>query len=117
MMDKAEFVHKLNATLCATTRTTCTILENYQMEKGIMVPEKLKEFMPPGLQELIPFVKPTPIEQELKKSRSSSMRAATRKRQQEMSPRRASCRTWRSPVPEYSFLPVLSAGIPEPAYG
>ena len=38
----------LNATMCATTRTICAILENYQTEKGILVPEKLKEFMPPG---------------------------------------------------------------------
>jgi hypothetical protein len=43
-----EFVHMLNATMCATTRTICAILENYQTEKGITVPEKLKEFMPPG---------------------------------------------------------------------
>uniref|UniRef100_A0A8C0WY93 Serine--tRNA ligase, cytoplasmic n=1 Tax=Castor canadensis TaxID=51338 RepID=A0A8C0WY93_CASCN len=64
MMDKVEFVHMLNATMCATTRTICAILENYQTEKGITVPEKLKEFMPPGLQELIPFVKPAPIDQE-----------------------------------------------------
>uniref|UniRef100_A0A2K5VEN1 serine--tRNA ligase n=1 Tax=Macaca fascicularis TaxID=9541 RepID=A0A2K5VEN1_MACFA len=48
MMDKVEFVHMLNATMCATTRTICAILENYQTEKGITVPEKLKEFMPPG---------------------------------------------------------------------
>uniref|UniRef100_G3TIA7 Serine--tRNA ligase, cytoplasmic n=1 Tax=Loxodonta africana TaxID=9785 RepID=G3TIA7_LOXAF len=61
---KVEFVHMLNATMCATTRTICAILENYQTEKGITVPEKLKEFMPPGLQELIPFVKPAPIDQE-----------------------------------------------------
>ncbi|XP_073856161.1 serine--tRNA ligase, cytoplasmic isoform X2 [Macaca fascicularis] len=45
---KVEFVHMLNATMCATTRTICAILENYQTEKGITVPEKLKEFMPPG---------------------------------------------------------------------
>ncbi|XP_037355182.1 serine--tRNA ligase, cytoplasmic isoform X1 [Talpa occidentalis] len=64
MMDKVEFVHMLNATMCATTRTICAILENYQTENGILVPEKLKEFMPPGLQELIPFVKPAPIDQE-----------------------------------------------------
>nr|XP_012420235.1 PREDICTED: serine--tRNA ligase, cytoplasmic isoform X3 [Odobenus rosmarus divergens] len=49
MMDKVEFVHMLNATMCATTRTICAILENYQTEKGIVVPEKLKEFMPPGI--------------------------------------------------------------------
>lgn len=45
---QVEFVHMLNATMCATTRTICAILENYQTEKGITVPEKLREFMPPG---------------------------------------------------------------------
>lgn len=45
---QVEFVHMLNATMCATTRTICAILENYQTEKGIIVPEKLREFMPPG---------------------------------------------------------------------
>lgn len=45
---QVEFVHMLNATMCATTRTICAILENYQTEKGIVVPEKLREFMPPG---------------------------------------------------------------------
>ncbi|NXG67397.1 SYSC protein, partial [Hemiprocne comata] len=47
MMDKVEFVHMLNATMCATTRTICAILENYQTEEGIRVPEKLRDFMPP----------------------------------------------------------------------
>ncbi|XP_061830006.1 serine--tRNA ligase, cytoplasmic [Nerophis lumbriciformis] len=65
MMDKAEFVHMLNATMCATTRVMCAILENYQTEEGIVVPEKLREFMPPGLTELIKFVKPAPIDQEM----------------------------------------------------
>lgn len=45
---QVEFVHMLNATMCATTRTICAILENYQTEEGIVVPEKLKAFMPPG---------------------------------------------------------------------
>ena len=36
----------LNATMCATTRTICAILENYQVEDGVLVPEVLKEFMP-----------------------------------------------------------------------
>ncbi|KFP05147.1 Serine--tRNA ligase, cytoplasmic, partial [Calypte anna] len=48
MMDKVEFVHMLNATMCATTRTICAILENYQTEEGVQVPEKLRDFMPPG---------------------------------------------------------------------
>lgn len=38
----------LNATMCATTRVMCAILENYQTEEGIVVPETLREFMPPG---------------------------------------------------------------------
>ncbi|XP_019328267.1 PREDICTED: LOW QUALITY PROTEIN: cadherin EGF LAG seven-pass G-type receptor 2, partial [Aptenodytes forsteri] len=48
MMDKVEFVHMLNATMCATTRTICAILENYQTEEGVRVPEKLRNFMPPA---------------------------------------------------------------------
>ena len=38
----------LNATMCATTRVMCAILENYQTEEGIIIPEKLRDFMPPG---------------------------------------------------------------------
>lgn len=45
---KAEFVHMLNATMCATTRVICAILENFQTEEGIIIPEPLKAFMPPG---------------------------------------------------------------------
>ncbi|EHB01157.1 Seryl-tRNA synthetase, cytoplasmic [Heterocephalus glaber] len=83
MMDKVELVHMLNSTMCATTWTICTILENYQPEKGIIVPEKLKEFMPPGLQELIPFVKLAPIDLEPSKKQKkqyegSKKKAATR---------------------------------------
>nr|XP_043894810.1 serine--tRNA ligase, cytoplasmic isoform X2 [Solea senegalensis] len=67
MMDKAEFVHMLNATMCATTRVMCAILENYQTEEGIVIPEKLRDFMPPGLTEIIKFVKPAPIDEEVLK--------------------------------------------------
>lgn len=64
MMDKAEFVHMLNATMCATTRTICAILETYQTETGVVVPEVLRPFMPPGLKEELKFVKSAPIDQE-----------------------------------------------------
>ncbi|XP_076015376.1 serine--tRNA ligase, cytoplasmic [Genypterus blacodes] len=67
MMDKAEYVHMLNATMCATTRVICAILENYQTEEGIIIPEKLRDFMPPGLDQMIKFVKPAPIDQETTK--------------------------------------------------
>ena len=32
----------LNGTLCATQRTLCCILENYQTDKGVRVPEVLQ---------------------------------------------------------------------------
>jgi seryl-tRNA synthetase len=35
----------LNGTLCATERTLCCILENYQTDKGIIVPEVLVPFI------------------------------------------------------------------------
>ena len=36
----------LNSTMCATTRAICAILENYQEEDGIVVPEVLRPLMP-----------------------------------------------------------------------
>ena len=39
----------LNATMCATTRTICAILENYQTDDGIVVPEVLKPLMPKSM--------------------------------------------------------------------
>ncbi|GFQ67870.1 hypothetical protein TNCT_305311 [Trichonephila clavata] len=63
MNAQVDYVHMLNATMCATTRVICVILENYQTETGIKVPDALKPFMPPDLQEEIPFVKPAPIDE------------------------------------------------------
>ena len=34
--------------MCATTRVICAILENNQVEDGIIVPEVLRDFMPEG---------------------------------------------------------------------
>ncbi len=36
----------LNATMCATTRVICVILENYQEDDHIVVPESLRKWMP-----------------------------------------------------------------------
>ena len=36
-----KYVHMLNATLCATERTMCCIMENYQTETGVNVPKVL----------------------------------------------------------------------------
>ncbi|CAH0550668.1 unnamed protein product [Brassicogethes aeneus] len=59
-----DYVHMLNATMCAATRVICAILENYQTETGVKVPEVLKEFMPESYKDEIPFVKPAPIDEE-----------------------------------------------------
>ena len=45
----------LNATLCATERTMCCIVENYQTEEGVIVPKVLQPFM--GGIEFIPYNK------------------------------------------------------------
>uniref|UniRef100_A0A673M5V5 serine--tRNA ligase n=1 Tax=Sinocyclocheilus rhinocerous TaxID=307959 RepID=A0A673M5V5_9TELE len=79
---KAEFVHMLNATMCATTRVICAILENFQTEEGIIIPEALKAFMPPGLTEMIKFVKPAPIDQEASKKHKKQQEGGKKKKQQ-----------------------------------
>lgn len=98
---QVEFVHMLNATMCATTRTICAILENYQTEKGIVVPEKLKEFMPPGK---TPCPAHLPL---LQSSRSSEEQAPFRMDQLLLfrnSPQNSTC-----PVPK--FGKVATTGI------
>uniref|UniRef100_A0A1I8B1S9 serine--tRNA ligase n=1 Tax=Meloidogyne hapla TaxID=6305 RepID=A0A1I8B1S9_MELHA len=64
---EVNFVHMLNATMCATTRVICAVLENYQTNDCIIIPEALREFMPPQYKEKIPFVKPAPCDQEKEK--------------------------------------------------
>lgn len=41
---KAPFVHMLNSTLCATERTMCCLMENYQKEDHFVVPEVLRPY-------------------------------------------------------------------------
>ncbi len=50
-----KYAHCLNSTLCATGRALCCILENYQTEEGVVVPEVLRPYM--GGKEFIPFKK------------------------------------------------------------
>jgi len=64
MNEKVDYVHMLNATACATTRVICAILETYQTETGIKVPEILKKYLPTRYQDEIPFVKSAPIDEE-----------------------------------------------------
>lgn len=43
--ESTPFVHLLNGTLCATERTLCCIMENYQTPEGVRVPKALQPFM------------------------------------------------------------------------
>jgi len=43
--DTKKYVHMLNGTLTATERTLCCLLENYQTETGVKVPEVLIPFV------------------------------------------------------------------------
>lgn len=54
-----KYVHCLNSTLCATERALCCILENYQTEDGLKVPEVLRKYIP-GEPEFIPYAKELP---------------------------------------------------------
>ncbi|KAI8945509.1 seryl-tRNA synthetase [Xylaria longipes] len=53
---KKVYTHALNATLCATERTLCCVLENYQTPDGIIVPEVLRKYIP-GQRDFLPFTK------------------------------------------------------------
>ncbi|KAH3679456.1 hypothetical protein WICMUC_001001 [Wickerhamomyces mucosus] len=54
-----KYVHCLNSTLCATERALCCVLENYQTEDGLVIPEVLRKYIP-GEPEFIPFAKELP---------------------------------------------------------
>ncbi|KAI0019622.1 hypothetical protein F4780DRAFT_745772 [Xylariomycetidae sp. FL0641] len=56
---KKKYVHALNSTLTATERALCCILENYQTEDGLRVPEPLRKYLP-GAPDFIPFTKELP---------------------------------------------------------
>ncbi|XP_069935845.1 probable serine--tRNA ligase, cytoplasmic isoform X1 [Cherax quadricarinatus] len=69
MNTAVEYVHMLNATMCATTRVICALLENYQTDDGITVPAALREYMPSDMKEFIPFKYPAPIDEEANKKK------------------------------------------------
>jgi seryl-tRNA synthetase len=48
------YVHLLNGTMCATERTMCCIMENYQTPEGLRIPKVLQEYV--GA-EFIPYKK------------------------------------------------------------
>ncbi|XP_015190932.1 PREDICTED: serine--tRNA ligase, cytoplasmic [Polistes dominula] len=77
MNTATDYVHMLNATMCAVTRVICAILEVHQTETGIKVPKVLAHYMPSKYEEEIPFVKPAPIDEaETKKQKKQKEHAA-----------------------------------------
>ncbi|XP_057501445.1 serine--tRNA ligase [Actinidia eriantha] len=63
-----QYVHLLNSTLTATERTMCCILENYQREDGVEIPEVLQGFM--GGKTFLPYVNKPVKEVKGKKSKA-----------------------------------------------
>ncbi|KAJ4719486.1 serine--tRNA ligase-like [Melia azedarach] len=63
-----QYVHLLNSTLTATERTICCILENYQREDGVEVPEVLQPYM--GGKSFLPFKAKPAAEAKGKKSKA-----------------------------------------------
>lgn len=58
-INEKRYVHMLNATLCATERTLCCILENYQTPEGVIVPEVLRKYVG---EDFIPYDKDKLVE-------------------------------------------------------
>jgi len=68
---KKKYVHALNSTLCATERALCCILENYQEENGVRVPEVLRKYIP-GAPDFIHYTKELPKESTSQRAKSKS---------------------------------------------
>ncbi|ETO18337.1 hypothetical protein RFI_18938 [Reticulomyxa filosa] len=68
---KPQTLHKLNynSALVATTRTLCCILENYQTDDGVRVPEALQPYMNGA--KFLPFVKPPPEDKDKKETKKN----------------------------------------------
>ncbi|CAN8095725.1 unnamed protein product [Discula destructiva] len=77
---KKNYVHCLNSTLCATTRALCCLMENYQTEDGLRIPEPLRKYLP-GAPDFIPFSKELPKEttsQKKTKEKATKPKAAAK---------------------------------------
>lgn len=75
---KKKYVHCLNATMCATERALCCVLENYQTEDGFRVPEVLRKYLP-GAPEFIPFIKELPKDSTSQKAKGKADKGAKEK--------------------------------------
>jgi len=64
------YVHMLNSTLVATTRAICAILENYQTDEGVIVPEVLRPYM--GGLKLMPYIQAAPKQHDKAPAKNST---------------------------------------------
>jgi seryl-tRNA synthetase len=64
-----KYVHALNATLTATERALCCILENYQTPEGVVVPEVLRKWIP-GEKDFLPFIRELPKDSTSQKAKA-----------------------------------------------
>ena len=55
---QTEYCHMLNATMCAVTRVICVLMETNQTDTGIRMPAALRPWLPPDIQDEIPFIRP-----------------------------------------------------------
>ncbi|XXH00255.1 hypothetical protein Hte_006597 [Hypoxylon texense] len=75
---KKKYVHCLNSTLCATERALCCVLENYQTEDGLRVPEPLRKYIP-GAPDFIPFTKELPKDTTSSKAKAKAEKGVKQK--------------------------------------
>jgi len=68
-----DFVHMLNGTLCATERTLCCILENYQTAEGVRVPKVLVPYV--GT-DFIKYTQPLPKKEDAKHDKKDDHKPA-----------------------------------------
>lgn len=68
---RKKYVHALNSTLCATERALCCILENYQTDSGVVVPEVLRKWLPDEM-DFIPYTKELPKDSTSNRSKSKA---------------------------------------------
>ncbi|KAL8644755.1 MAG: hypothetical protein Q9210_007092 [Variospora velana] len=74
---KKKYVHALNSTLCATERALCCVLENYQTESGLNVPEVLRKYIP-GAPEFIEYTKELPRDTTSQRAKGKAAGAETK---------------------------------------
>jgi len=79
LQGRQDYVHMLNGTMCATTRVICVILETFQNEEGVAVPESLRCYMPDKYREFLPFVKEAPIDIEARKAAEKKEKSGKKK--------------------------------------